>query len=124
MLVASYPVLRTWVRPLLLTDPLQDHLIFNVMRFTTFIVSLFARIVWAKLLWMHGLDLFQSLADRRRKRSAASPDRQESINFLRSSLSMELRVLSVLALTCSMSALDSLSGCPVRVLAGVVFGPG
>ncbi len=64
---------------------------------------------------------FQSFAERRKNRSAASPESRESIDFLRSSLSMDFRVLSVMALTCSMSAFDSLSGVSVCLAFGSKF---
>jgi hypothetical protein len=84
--------------------------------------ALSARICRAKD-WILGLVLFQSLADRRMNRSAASPENRESIDFLRSSGSMDFSVLLVITLTCSMSALESLSGSLGKGLAsGLAFG--
>jgi hypothetical protein len=109
--VAAYPVLKNWVNPRLLTDPLHAR-VSEVTRLTAFIISLSVRSFLAKE-WIRGRSSSQSFAERRMDRSAASPESREIINFFRSSLSKDLRVLSVMAFMCSISALDSLSGVSV-----------
>jgi hypothetical protein len=109
--VAAYPVLKNWVNPRLLTDPLHAR-VSEVTRLTAFIISLSVRSFLAKE-WIRGRSSSQSFAERRMDRSTASPESREIIDFFRSSLSKDLRVLSVMAFMCSISALDSLSGVSV-----------
>jgi hypothetical protein len=117
--VAAYPVLKNWVNPRLLTDPLHTR-VSEVTRLTAFIIYLSASSCQAKE-WIRGRSSSQSFAERRMNRSAASPESRESIDFFGSSLFRDLRVLSVMDFTFSMSALDSLSGVSVCLAFGSTF---
>jgi hypothetical protein len=117
--VAAYPVLKNWVNPRLLTDPLHAR-VSKVPRLTAFIISLLVRSCQVKE-WIRGRLSSQSFAERRVNRSAGSPESWESIVFFRSSRAMDLRVLSCMAFMCSMSAFDSLSGVSVCLAFGSTF---